>query len=331
MAPRRRANTTATAREPARRSARLVAAAARASGAPRRSTIRINPAAEARRRAAAEAAAAAIEASPEPEDIPAAPESTPPPEGSPSLGSPTPPAEDTNFLAYTTSYRTIQYGPRGEREERRLKCMLVVARPPPHVESRLRYYASFFLDGENGSEDGPKVAVMSSYRIDKRTTNAPNAKASWIDDYLTVPDPNALSADSRELAKLLRSVFKVDGVAKHSIRALRNQMNRRGVMVIDVVNVFPAFQGRGLMRTILQMFRAALQELPEWFVFRDVLILNNARFTGEMGDTWGEMTDDAVANTLRNMYERMDNYQWCGNQTAWGEMMGIMARMVQDA
>ncbi|KAK4494509.1 hypothetical protein PRZ48_014807 [Zasmidium cellare] len=315
---------------PPRRSGRIRDIAERA--ARPRATIRINPALQQRRRDAAAAAAAAVAASPSPNRPTPAP--APAPDAAP--GTPTPAAtrvtrrtrrtvSPPEWMAWRQDFLQIQYGPQGRRRNRNLKCVVSVSQPPQGIYSRLQYHASFFL-GNN------KVATINAFRIDKTTTNAPNAEASWMGDFLNATRIENVrnERNGREVAKLLRACFRLDGVAKASVRAFRDEMTNEGVMIIDSVYVLDGYEGRGLMRPMLQMFRSGLQRLPEWFVFRGVLILSPARFEGELGSRWGDMSDSDVANTLRGMYERADNYQFCGNLPAWDETMIIMARMVED-
>lgn len=132
----------------------------------------------------------------------------------------------------------FKYGrKKASRKNRRLEGTLtVVPSEDVKIESRIRYNALFWLKGE-------QVGQIDAWRVDKQTVNAPNAKATWIDDYLT-PEYETLQGVTADTSLLLRALFRRDGKVKKSVRVLRQELDDGGFMIIALVHTEAAYQKR---------------------------------------------------------------------------------------
>jgi len=223
-----------------------------------------------------------------------------------------------------------------EREDAWLTGVLQVYNDP-RDKARLEYRASFFLTHNLG---GPRrqdwVGLLDAWRVEKSTTAKPMASNRWVQHFLepafeTFPQLSDAedsdldetkaaartarlarrepqSAHWKELASCLRALYTKQGELKMPVKAFRDELTNNSLIFIQMLETEERFQGQGLMRPMLKMFRTLLQRLPEWLALDGdaMLLLVPAAPGGPAGDMW--KNDEEVEKSLTQMYGKCDQY-----------------------
>lgn len=196
--------------------------------------------------------------------------------------------------------------------------------------SRPGYYAKLRLtvhkaDGTDGTFDGSHIGFIHSWRISKPTRDLPLANDAWLDEILS-DSKEEKDGDMKETAFCLSALFRENGTTKPVVGKHTTQLNDQPLMFIEMIYINPGFLQAGLLTPVLECFYRALAQLPEWFAFSGTLLLVPAKPDKELGESWGDMKDDEIQETLMRTYRNRGFEVWAKNAPSRGHLITVMGR-----
>ena len=224
----------------------------------------------------------------------------------------------------------------GTPEDARMHVTLKVHRDPAEeFDSRLGYHANISLERPDEKSEEPvieQIGYIHSWRIDKpnRRTRNPKAKTRWKNDFLRKNPHKRFPPAGSETAGCLQALFTKAGLVKPELEDQSNILDDEPLIFLQMIYLFPQFQGKGLLRDVLTGFHELLFKLPEWYSFDGPVVLVPAAPDGVRGQSWNAKSDqqlEDVERTLARAYTTHGGYTvWVRDQVVYSKGVTVMGR-----